>query len=502
MTVGAKESAKMHDFLAKKTKEKRTIRQRGFLWETRNRIFAWYGILMTGFIGISVPIIAELVFNGVDTRVKRDLVEELETFESFVAQRSSDSDAFTEGDLKKIFQEFFYRQIPEDDTFLIAFLNGQFYRSSPRGRPKLLQEESELMQRWAKLTKKEQGEEKTSDPELGNILYLATPVIIDGRARGALVIAHTTAGERQEATEVIIIVAYVLLVGLLLALILAWAASGKILAPLRSLASTARSIGESNLNKRIPVQSAGEMGELATTFNTMLDRLQAALTTQKAFINDAGHELRTPIAIVRGHLELMGDDPQEQRETIELVIDELDRMNRIVDDLILLAKSERPDCLQLETIDISLLTQELYTKATALADRNWQLDAQATGLIVGDRQRLTQAIMNLTENAVQYTTETDTIAIGTAIAPNYVRLWVRDTGVGIAECDRERIFERFARASNSRRRSDGSGLGLSIVKAIAEAHGGRVELVSQLGIGSTFTLVLPLEPPQEKFGRN
>lgn len=166
-----------------------------------------------------------------------------------------------------------------------------------------------------------------------------------------------------------------------------------------------------------------------------------------------------------------------------------------------MAKSERPDYLQLETIDISLLTQELYTKATALADRNWQLDAQATGLIVGDRQRLTQAMMNLTENAVQYTTETDTIAIGTAIAPNYVRLWVRDTGVGIAECDRERIFERFARASNSRRRSDGSGLGLSIVKAIAQAHGGRVELVSQVGIGSTFTLVLPLEPPQEKFGR-
>lgn len=330
MTVGANESANRRDFLTKKAKEKRTIREQGFLWETRNRIFAWYGILMTGFIGISVPIFSKLVFNRVDTRVGEDLVEELETFESFVAQRSSDSDTFTEGDLKKIFQEFLYRQIPEDDTFLITFLNGRFYRSSPRGRPELLQEESELMRRWAKLTKKEQGEEKTSDPELGNILYLATPVIIDGQARGALVIAHTTAGEIQEATEVIIIVSYVLLVGLVLALILAWAASGKILAPLQSLASTARSISESNLNKRIPVQSSGEMGELATTFNKMLDRLQTALTTQKAFINNAGHELRTPIAIVRGHLELMGDDPQEQRETIELVIDELDRMNRIV----------------------------------------------------------------------------------------------------------------------------------------------------------------------------
>jgi signal transduction histidine kinase len=109
--------------------------------------------------------------------------------------------------------------------------------------------------------------------------------------------------------------------------------------------------------------------------------------------------------------------------------------------------------------------------------------------------------MNLTENASQYTTQTDTIAIGTLINRHHLRLWVRDTGVGIAESDRQRIFERFARASNSRRRSEGSGLGLSIVQAIAQAHGGRVDLVSQLGVGSTFTLVLPLEPPQEKLAR-
>jgi signal transduction histidine kinase len=492
MTIGTKMSASKAKPLPVQSNDRSADRKRGFLWEARTRILAWYGILMTGFVGLSVPIFSELVFRQVDTRVREDLVEELEAFEQFVAEESSNSDRMTQEKLKEIFQEFLFRQIPEDDTFLITFIDGQFYRSSPRGRPEMLQEELPLMKSWAKITQDRQDEQETSDPNLGNIIYLASPVIIDGKVRGTFVIAHTTAGELQEAQQVILTVTKVLIAMLILALILAWVASRKVLEPLRSLIATARSISELNLDRRIPVQSSGEMGELAKTFNTMLARLQDSFSAQKAFINDAGHELRTPIAIVQGHLELMGDDPQEQQETIELVMDELDRMNRMVDDLMLLAKSERSDFLQLEVVDIESLTQELHTKATALGNRNWKIDATAKGFFVGDRQRLTQAVMNLTENALQYTTETDTIAIGSSRDRDCIRLWVRDTGEGISDGDREKIFERFARASNSRRRSQGSGLGLSIVRAIAETHGGRVELISQLGVGSTFTLVLPL----------
>jgi signal transduction histidine kinase len=491
MTIGTKSSADDRKTLSIESKKERSRQGKGFFWEARTRILAWYSILMTGFIGLSIPVFSELVFSQVHMRVRDDLVAELASFEEFVAEQSSNSDKITEDRLKEIFREFLYRQIPEDDTFLITFVGGEFFRSSPRGRPEQLQEESPLMRRWAKLTKNEQVEQPKVDRTLGNILYLATPIVIDGQQQGVFVIAHTTGGEIEEAQTVILTVTQVLVVGLVLALILAWMASGKVLEPLRSLVFTARLISESNLNKRIPVHGSGEMGELAITFNKMLDRLQETLTTQKAFINDAGHELRTPITIVRGHLELLGDDPQEQQETIELVTDELDRMSRMVDDLILLAKSERSDFLQLETIDLAALTQELYTKATALADRDWKLDAVATCRIVGDRQRLTQAVMNLTDNATQYTAATDAIAIGSAIDRQTVRLWVRDTGMGIAEGDRQKIFERFARASNSRRRSE------SIVRAIAEAHGGRIELISELRVGSTFTLILPLEPPQE-----
>jgi signal transduction histidine kinase len=229
----------------------------------------------------------------------------------------------------------------------------------------------------------------------------------------------------------------------------------------------------------------------------MLDRLQVAFSSQRDFINDAGHELRTPITIIQGHLELLSDDPDDRKDTIALVMDELDRMNRFVNDLLLLAKSEQPDFLAIETLEVSLLTDELFTKATALGPRNWCLENKGVGQMIGDRQRITQAVMNLAQNATQNTTNRDTIALGSALTKDEVRFWVRDTGKGIALADQKRIFDRFARASDSRRCSEGAGLGLAIVQAIATAHGGRVEVLSQPGGGSTFTLVLPLEPPQE-----
>lgn len=190
----------------------------------------------------------------------------------------------------------------------------------------------------------------------------------------------------------------------------------------------------------------------------------------------------------------MSSHPDEQQDTLEVVMDELDRMSRFVEDLVLLAKAERPNFLQLETVDAEALTHELFVKAQVLAPRNWQLESVAKGRIVVDRQRIIQAVMNLAQNATQHTEPDDTITIGSAIRKDKVHFWVRDTGAGIRLEDQQRIFERFARASHGRRRSEGAGLGLSIVKAIAEAHGGQVSLRSQLGSGSTFAVILPLEP--------
>ena len=226
----------------------------------------------------------------------------------------------------------------------------------------------------------------------------------------------------------------------------------------------------------------------------MMERIENSFIIQRNFISDAGHELRTPVTIIRGHLELMDIDTPEQQETIDLTIEELDRMNRLIEDLVLLAKAERPDFLQIETIELTSFVTGLFDKLQTLGERNWDLDNQIlSGKMTGDRQRITQAIINLANNAVQHTVVDSLIVFGAKIKGDRVEFWIRDTGNGIAASEQERIFQRFARVKNSRRRSDGSGLGLSIVKAVAEAHRGAINLQSKLGIGSTFTLVFPLE---------
>lgn len=222
----------------------------------------------------------------------------------------------------------------------------------------------------------------------------------------------------------------------------------------------------------------------------MLDRLESAFEAQRRFLDDAGHELRTPITIVRGHLELMGDDPAERRETVALVTDELDRMARLVDDLLTLAHAERLDFLDRQPVELGDLTDELAAKAPALGERGWVVDARAEGAMVADRQRLTQAVMQLAENAVRHTSPGDEIGLGTALAGDEARLWVRDTGPGVPAGQEGRVFERFARGPDTPR-GESSGLGLSIVRAIAESHGGRVELDSAQGAGATFTIVVP-----------
>lgn len=468
------------------------LHHRGWFWEARSQILLWYVGLMLGLIGLSIPLFSHLVLHQVDTRVREDLEEEIEKFETFFEQNINRySDSSEKKSLKILFKNFLSQAIPEDDTFLITIIDNQFYHSSPRGLPKIIQPDSELMKEWKTLSQKKSNKEKKIEASIDSVLYIAKPINLGEKEKGIFIAAHLTTGEKKEAFDVIVIVSRVLLIGLIIAIILAWIATGKLLTPLKSLAKTVSNIGELALEQRISVEGKGEIAELGIAFNEMMNRLQSTFDSQRNFLNDVGHELRTPITIIQGHLELMGDDPQEQQATIALVLDELDRMNRLVNDLTLLAKSERPDFLQQEIIDIATFTEEIYCKATRLANREWVLENKAQGQILGDRQRLTQALINLAKNASQHTTKTDQIRIGSTQINQTIYLWVQDTGEGIETQAQERIFERFVRG-NIRNFSEGSGLGLSIVKAIIEAHDGGIELVSKVGKGSTFTIILPL----------
>lgn len=498
----------------------------GWFWEARTRVLLGYIALLAGLLAAAFPIMRHQVFADVNRRVLGDIAEELEAFDrlrsgEFVGPVSDVEDGpgalvnrmpipdfepspKTMAEFRGLMDAFLQQRIPEDDTYLIAVVDGTFYKSSPRALPALLQPDLPLLGGLLKLRDRQNGVIESPSPELGPLIYEVVPVTVresvDGGVRdrllGTLLVIHATAGEREEAIDALDEVIRVLAVLTVAVLILGWWLSGRILAPLRTLTATAQQVSESDLSQRIPVRGVGELANLAQTFNDMMGRLEAAFQTQRHLLNDVGHELRTPITIIRGNLELMGgeDDPQEIEETRELLLDELDRMGRLVNELILLAKSERPDFLRCESFELSTWITELLTKVQALGNRAWQLDEVCAETFWGDRQRLTEALINLAENAVRHTQPDDIIALGCRQQGERMLLWVRDTGEGIHPVDQGRIFERFGRVAKHTR-SLGSGLGLTIVRAIAEAHGGQVELVSEVGEGSQFTLNLPCKTP-------
>jgi two-component system OmpR family sensor kinase len=396
-------------------------------------------------------------------------------------------------DIGAIFDVFLERNVPAESEAFYTYVAGRAHDES--WAPGLEEQRLPQIDALASVSTSRRGEFELEDET--RFRYVAVPVEdTRGRPRGVFAVVIDLSGELDEVNEALQIAVGVNIGVLILASMLAWVIAGRVLTPLRLLRDTARSISESDLTQRIPVESEDELGDLARTFNEMLDRLEEAFASQKSFISDAGHELRTPITIIRGHLDVMGDDPEERRETLDLVRDELDRMSRLVNDLLLLAKATRPDFLQPETVDLDDLTQELFAKASALAQRDWRLVAVGTGRIVADRQRITQAVMNLSQNAVSHTLDGDSVKLGSDLRNGSVRLWVEDSGPGVPRHEQDRIFERFVRLDRAPA-GEGAGLGLAITRAVAEAHGGRVELESRPGDGARFTVIIPTEPPQE-----
>ena len=204
---------------------------------------------------------------------------------------------------------------------------------------------------------------------------------------------------------------------------------------------------------------------------------------------------------MRGHLELLGDDPSEREETVALVTDELDRMARFVEDLLLLAKAEQGDFLHLAPLDLDVLTDELYAKATALADRDWRLAGNGTGRLTADRQRLTQAVMQLAQNAAEHTRDGDRIALGSAIAGG------AGTTVGAPTAGRA-SHRGSASGSSSASTAPATAAGVGRRRTRPrdrprDRRGARrpCRARQREGAGATFTLIIPTEPPQEDDAR-
>lgn len=221
------------------------------------------------------------------------------------------------------------------------------------------------------------------------------------------------------------------------------------------------------------------------------DGAETSFETQRRLLDDVRHELKTPITIIRGHLELMDTgDPADAEAIRQLGIAELDRMTRLIGDIDLLAAVEA-DSFSMGDVELSALTQRVYELVGVIPGHSWSVEQFAEGVVRGDRDRLLQAWLQLADNAAKYTPEGSPIEIGCAIHPSGAQLWVRDHGPGIPPALRHRVFRRFDRGVG-KRSVGGSGLGLAIVDAIAKAHGGHCTVAETPGGGATLTLEIPI----------
>ncbi|WP_337247906.1 sensor histidine kinase [Actinomyces sp. 432] len=335
----------------------------------------------------------------------------------------------------------------------------------------------------------------------GRYRVLVVP-LSDGHTTAALVRAVDLDAAEAGVWRTMRLYAAAASVTVVLVTALAWLSIGRLLRPIWELRNATESIDERDLTTRVRVRGRDDLSALAAAVNRMLDRVQRAVEAQRELLDDVGHELRTPITVVRGHLELIDPaDPEDVRQTSELALDELDRMSALVGDLLELARSSQSDFVTPEATDAETLTMQVFDKASALGERRWRLEACASGTVMLDPARITQAWLQLAANAVKYSEEDSRIWLGSAIGAGFgtdteLRVWVRDEGIGIAPQDLEKVRRRFARTAQAQRRAAGSGLGLSIVENIADAHGGGLDIASEIGRGSTFTLRIPVRLPE------
>ncbi len=337
---------------------------------------------------------------------------------------------------------------------------------------------------------------ETVTMETGDIRTSSVPVSIDGEQLATLQVVAPLGPERAEAFEAARLVGTAAGIALLLGGILLGASLWRSLTPLGELAATARSTELQSLDARVEVPDTGdEVAILAREFNTMLTRLEDASYAQHEFMASIGHELRTPITIARGHLEMLETldehDPAAIQDTAGILRDELGRMGRLVEDLMAIARSDMPDFVRPRPIDLVQWFEDLELKLTGpAAGQRVHVAPPPPVTLHADPDRISQAVLNLVNNARVHTPADTTIRVSAVVTDDQVAIAVTDDGPGIPEEIRDEVFGPFVRAGET---PSSSGLGLSVVAAVAEAHGGDVWLRTGAD-GTRIELRLPWQP--------
>lgn len=460
------------------------------------------GLLLAGTVTFTVQ------FAQLGERIERELEQEVSEIERLAARGSeagsSPDEAYT--DLDQLFDDYLLSTVPGQLETVVTLIDGEPSLIPDRERPVELDDPEAVALIQETYVP---GQRVIREVELQGLLLRidVTPVQVDGDPReGIFAVAIDIGTLRERIWRDVRDYTLISLVTILLAGAVGQLVAGRLLRPLTHLREATSAINHDDLTRRVHVHQADtDIAQLTVTFNAMLDRLEAGVADQRQFLDDAAHELRTPLTIIRGNLELVdADDREDVRQTHALVFDEIDRMQRLVNDLLLLAKAQRPDFVHLSDVDVESLTEDLLDRIHLLGERRWRRTGSPAGVLQADRQRLQQAVVQLAANAVKFSRPGTVITIDFSWAPptlevlgsierpapRYLVIGVQDTGAGIEPEQAARIFDRFGRADNARD-VEGSGLGLAIVLAIGEAHQGTVTVESQPGAGSTFRLWIP-----------
>jgi heavy metal sensor kinase len=334
-------------------------------------------------------------------------------------------------------------------------------------------------------------------------LYIAP--FSGGPGIGAIVVGRSTA----EVTEVLERFTNTLIIAALTTMALAGGGgffmASRVLKPVERIRQTAQGIGESDLSRRIEVDSEDELGRLASTLNRMIGRLEAAFSRQRQFTADASHELRTPLAILQAESTLALRKKRTQddyRKSLGLISQEAAHMSAVVGKLLYLARIDAgKDQVNFERINLKELLTELASDIEVLAREKgieFKLARLESLSIEGDRVKLEQLFLNLLENAIRYTPSGGSISASIVREGKAAVIIIKDTGIGISKEHMPHLFERFYRVDKARSRAEGgAGLGLAICQHIAQVHNGKIEVESQIGKGSTFSVSLPLVESNE-----
>jgi heavy metal sensor kinase len=353
-------------------------------------------------------------------------------------------------------------------------------------------------------------------------LRIITFPVVDNNHVSKIVQIASSLEEVEDALNTLFIILIITVpLALMVAILGGQFLAHKALKPVDNITQTARMITSKNLNQRItPPKVKDEISRLIETFNEMISRLDQSFQQTKQFSSDASHELKTPLTILKGEVEVMlrkERTPQEYQQTLKSNLEEINCMSQIVEDLLLLSKADTGEIrLNKEDVNLTEIVTEVVAQMDMLA-RSRRLHLFTSNHhqeihIFGDALRMRELFINLIENGIKYTEEGGSIHItlqkeyppfvrnpsdrGEGEREKFIKIIVSDTGIGIAKEDQERIFNRFFRVDKARSREQGgSGLGLSICKWIVEAHQGEIKVESELGKGSSFIVKLPLSPP-------